>query len=107
MIPRSKKTLARATAVGMAAALTVGAVPALAQDDLDTELRAQMLAIPGVGSGQPTDADWQQVGELALGPTKAVLTEGECAGVSISFMGLNNVNLHNVVFRGMLRPWDD
>ena len=92
-------------------ALIVGAVPALAQDDADYELRAQMLAIPGIGAGQPTDADWQQVGELALGPTKAILDEGECSALqgdnSISFMGLNNVNLHNVVFRGLLKPWQD
>ena len=22
-------------------------------------------------------------------------------------MGLNNANLHNVVFRGLLKPWED
>jgi multiple sugar transport system substrate-binding protein len=97
----------RAVALGVAGALVVGAMPAFAQDDVDTELRQEMLAIPGIGAGQPTDADWQRVGELALGPTKAVLDEGECAGVNISFMGLNNVNLHNIVFRGLLRPWED
>ena len=39
---------------------------ALAQDDL----RTQLLQIPGVGAGQPTDADFQKVGELCLGATK-------------------------------------
>lgn len=105
------RLLKRATALGVAAALTVGAMPALAQDDVDYELRQQMLAIPGIGAGQPTDVHWQQVGELALGPTKAILEEGECSALqgdnSISFMGLNNANLHNVVFRGLIKPWQD
>jgi len=30
-------------------------------------LRAEILKIPGVGMGSPTDADWQKVGELCLG----------------------------------------
>ena len=45
MIPRSTKNLTRATAIGMAAALTVGAVPALAQDDVDYELRQLIFGI--------------------------------------------------------------
>ena len=44
-------------------------------------LRAQILAIPGVGKGSPTDADWQKVGELCLGATKANVAQGEFAGV--------------------------
>jgi multiple sugar transport system substrate-binding protein len=75
---------------------------AFAQDDL----RAQILKIPGVGAGQPTDSDWQQVGELCLGGTKSNVTEGEFAGVELSFMGLNNQNVHNVLFRGLLKPWE-
>ena len=35
---------------------------AFAEDDL----RAQILQIPGVGKGQPTDADFQKVGALTL-----------------------------------------
>ena len=62
--------------------------------------------IPGVGKGQPTDADWQKVGELCLGATKANVTEGEFAGVELTFMGLNNQNLHNLLFRGFLKPWE-
>ena len=75
---------------------------ALAQDNL----RAEILKIPGVGTGSPTDADWQKVGELCLGPTKANVAEGEFAGVELTFMGLNNQNLHNVLFRGFLKPWE-
>src|SRR5215207_1108648 len=71
-----------------------------------SELRAQILQIPGVGKGQPTDADFQQVGELCLEATKASVKEGEFAGVQLTFMGLNNQNLHNVLFRGFLKPWE-
>ena len=57
--------------------------------------------------GSPTDADWQKVGEMTLGPTKANIAEGECAGVELKFLGLNNQNLHNILFRGFLKPWED
>ena len=69
-------------------------------------LRAEILKIPGVGKGSPTDADWQKVGELCLGPTKERVQEGEFAGVELTFMGLNNQNLHNFLFRGFLKPWE-
>ncbi|MCF1709936.1 extracellular solute-binding protein [Tabrizicola sp. J26] len=82
--------------------LGAGARPALAQDNL----RAEILKIPGVGAGSPTDADWQKVGEMCLGPTKANVAEGEFAGVELTFMGLNNQNLHNFLFRGFLKPWE-
>ncbi len=84
-------------------ALGTATVPAQAQ----TSLRAQLLQIPGVGKGQPTDADWQKVGELTLAATKANVQPGEFKGVELSFMGLNNQNLHNVLFRGFLKPWED
>ncbi len=84
----------------MATGLSAGR--ALAQDDL----RAEILKIPGVGMGSPTDADWQKVGEMCLGPTKEVVAEGEFAGVELTFMGLNNQNLHNFLFRGFLKPWE-
>jgi len=92
-----------------AAALTAFGSPsfnvrtAFAQDDL----RAAILKIPGVGAGQPTDADWQKVGEMCLGPTKANVAEGEFKGVELSFMGLNNQNVHNVLFRGLSKAWAD
>ncbi|MDQ0473083.1 ABC transporter substrate-binding protein [Labrys wisconsinensis] len=90
-----------ALALGAGGALGA-ATPAAAQSDV----RAQILQIPGVGKGSPTDADWQKVGELCLGATKASVKEGEFAGVELSFMGLNNQNLHNLLFRGFLKPWE-
>jgi multiple sugar transport system substrate-binding protein len=80
----------------------MGASPAKADD----ALRQQILAIPGVGKGSPTDADWQKVGELCLGATKANVKEGEFKGVELTFMGLNNQNLHNLLFRGFLTSWE-
>lgn len=94
-----------AVVVATAAMVVAGALPAAAQDDA-AALRAELLQIPGVGKGSPTDADWQKVGEMTLGPTKANIAEGECAGVNLTFMGLNNQNLHNNLFRGFLRPWE-
>ena len=69
-------------------------------------VRADILKIPGVGMGSPTDSDWQKVGEMCLGPIKEVVSEGEFAGVELTFMGLNNQNLHNFLFRGFLKPWE-
>ncbi|MCP4070485.1 MAG: twin-arginine translocation signal domain-containing protein [Hyphomicrobiales bacterium] len=71
-----------------------------------SSLRAALLKVPGVGTGSPTDADWQKVGEMTLGPTKEVIKEGEFKGVKLRFMGLNNQNLHNLLFRGFLKPWE-
>ena len=95
-------------AAGAAAMAAVGGPlldvrTAFAQDDL----RAAILKIPGVGAGQPTDADWQKVGEMCLGPTKQNIQEGEFKGVELSFMGLNNQNVHNVLFRGLSKAWAD
>ena len=69
-------------------------------------LRQAILKIPGVGAGSPTDADWQKVGEMCLGPTKETVAEGEFKGVELTFMGLNNQNLHNLLFRGFLKSWE-
>jgi multiple sugar transport system substrate-binding protein len=76
---------------------------ALAEDSV----RAQILQIPGVNKGSPTDADWQKVGELCLGPTKANVAQGEFAGVELTFFGINNQGLHNILFRGMLKGWEE
>ena len=99
-----RRMLQGSAALGAMAAMpsVMGYGPAMAQDSV----RAQILAIPGVGNGSPTDADWQKVGELCLGATKANVAEGEFAGVELTFMGLNNQNLHNVLFRGFLKPWE-
>ncbi len=101
-----RRVLTRATALGVMAVLSVAALPAAGQN-LDAEQRAELLQIPGVGMGSPTDADWQKVGEMTLGATRANMTEGECSGVELTFMGLNNQNLHNFLFRGFLKPWED
>ncbi len=100
-----RKLLQSAASIGGLAALGgvgLGVSPAFAQDDL----RAQILAIPGVGVGSPGDADWQKVGEMTLAATKASVAEGEFAGVELNFLGLNNQNQHNVLFRGFLKPWE-
>jgi multiple sugar transport system substrate-binding protein len=95
-------------AAGTAAALATGAplsvapTPSYAADSVV----AQIMKIPGAGQGSPTDADWQKVGELCLGPTKENVKPGEFKGVEFSFMGLNNQNLHNFLFRGFLKPWE-
>ncbi|MDH3658433.1 MAG: extracellular solute-binding protein [Alphaproteobacteria bacterium] len=98
-----KGTAGAAAALGASSIL--GGLPgrALAQD---ASLRAEILKIPGVGAGSPTDAEWQKVGELCLGGTKETVEEGEFAGVELTFMGLNNQNLHNFLFRGFLKPWE-
>src|SRR4051812_724836 len=91
-----------AAVAALSAAGGLGSVPsALAQDNVRTEI----LKIPGVGKGSPTDADWQKVGELCLGGTKQTVQQGEFNGVELTFMGLNNQNLHNLLFRGFLKPW--
>lgn len=100
-----RRLLQTAASVGGAAALGglgLGGGSAVAQDNL----RAEILKIPGVGAGSPTDADWQKVGEMCLGATKAGVAEGEFAGVELTFMGLNNQNQHNVLFRGFLKAWE-
>ncbi|MGA1120861.1 MAG: sugar ABC transporter substrate-binding protein [bacterium] len=71
-----------------------------------SNLRKEILKIPGVGMGSPTDAEWQKVGEMCLGPTKDRVKAGEFKGVELTFMGLNNQNLHNFLFRGFLKPWE-
>ncbi|MDN5927539.1 MAG: extracellular solute-binding protein [Hyphomicrobiales bacterium] len=81
--------------------------PSFAAGELDTELRKQILAIPGVGKGQPTDADYRKVGALCLDGTKEMVKEGELKGVELTFMGLNNQNTHNFLFRGFLHPWEE
>jgi multiple sugar transport system substrate-binding protein len=89
--------------MGAAGVLGSSTQRALAQDDI----RVQILAIPGVGQGSPTESDMQKVGELCLGPTKANVAEGEFKGVNLRFLGLNNQGLHNFVFRALLESWKE
>ncbi len=94
-------------AAGVAALGATGALGTFARDaSAQGNLRTELLQIPGVGVGSPTDADWQKVGALTLEPTKANVSEGEFAGVELTFLGLNNQNLHNFLFRGFLKPWE-
>lgn len=99
------KGTASAVAVLGASTMLAG-MPGKAYADAHANVREAILKIPGVGQGSPTDADWQKVGEMCLGATKANVTEGEFAGVELTFMGLNNQNLHNFLFRGFLKPWE-
>ena len=96
-----RQMLKGSAAVGAAAMLPQGVMA-----DGHENVRAEILKIPGVGAGSPTDSDWQKVGEMCLGDTKANVAEGEFAGVELTFMGLNNQNLHNFLFRGFLKPWE-
>jgi multiple sugar transport system substrate-binding protein len=102
---RSRRDLLKgaAGAAALAASSSVlSSTPSFAEDSIVS----QIMKIPGAGNGSPTDADWQKVGTLCLGPTKANVKPGEFAGVEFSFMGLNNQNLHNFLFRGFLTPWE-
>jgi multiple sugar transport system substrate-binding protein len=101
----SRRDILKVAAGGAALAASssiLTATPSFAEDSVVS----QILKIPGAGNGSPTDADWQKVGALCLGPTKANVKQGEFAGVEFSFMGLNNQNLHNFLFRGFLTPWE-
>jgi multiple sugar transport system substrate-binding protein len=106
--PMARRALLKG-AVGAAAALSATGIVgkryerALAQDDV----RTQILKIPGAGTHQPTESDMQKVGELCLGPTKANVQPGEFKGVELRFMGLNNQNLHDFIFRAFLKSWED
>ncbi|MGE3829546.1 MAG: twin-arginine translocation signal domain-containing protein [Parvibaculaceae bacterium] len=93
-------------AAAMSALAAAGPVSGTRLASAQSDLRAEILKIPGVNKGSPTDADWQKVGEMCLDSTKATVKEGEFAGVELTFMGLNNQNLHNFLFRGFLKPWE-
>lgn len=97
-----RQMLKGTAALSAAAMLPKGAAQAASHGNV----RAEILRIPGVGAGSPTDSDWQKVGELTLGATKENVAEGEFEGVELTFMGLNNQNLHNFLFRGFLKPWE-
>ncbi|MGI9490142.1 MAG: ABC transporter substrate-binding protein [Geminicoccaceae bacterium] len=99
-----KRGAGAAAVLGSSAML--GGLPRSVLADSHDSLRADILKIPGVGVGSPTDAEWQKVGEMCLGGTKETVAEGEFAGVELTFMGLNNQNLHNFLFRGFLKPWE-
>jgi len=105
-IKAAQKMNRRQMLKGSAAVGAVAMMPKTGQAAAHGNVRAEILKIPGVGAGSPTDGDWQKVGEMCLGATKGNVTEGEFEGVELTFMGLNNQNLHNFLFRGFLKPWE-
>ncbi|WP_375230222.1 extracellular solute-binding protein [Roseobacter sp. S98] len=105
-IKAAQKMNRRQMLKGTAAVGAAAMMPKSAFADGHGNVRAEILKIPGVGAGSPTDSDWQKVGEMCLGATKENVAEGEFAGVELTFMGLNNQNLHNFLFRGFLKPWE-
>ncbi|MDF3037615.1 MAG: sugar transporter substrate-binding protein [Thermomicrobiales bacterium] len=102
-----RRTMLKA-ATGAAAGFCAWGIPgksyqrALAQESIIQ----QILAIPGAGA-QPTEADMQRVGELVLEPTKANVQPGEFQGQQLTFLGLNNAGLHNLVFRPLSEAWQE
>jgi multiple sugar transport system substrate-binding protein len=101
--PVSRRTIVKA-ATGAAAAFYASGVAgksykrALAQDSV----RAQILQIPGAGA-QPTDADMQKVGELCIVSDK----KDKFKGQKLTFLGLNNAGLHNIIMRPLVAGWSD
>ena len=73
--------VAAAAAASGPLAFTAG--PAYAADSVV----AQIMKIPGAGNGSPTDADWQKVGELCLGPTKAICAARRIQGRQLLLHG--------------------
>ena len=105
-IKAAQKISRRQVLQGSAALTAAAMMPKGAVAGSHSNVRAEILKIPGVGAGSPTDSDWQKVGEMCLGATKGNVAEGEFEGVELTFMGLNNQNLHNFLFRGFLKPWE-
>lgn len=105
-IKAAQKMNRRSVLKGSAALGAMAMMPRVALADTHSNVRADILKIPGVGAGSPTDSDWQKVGEMCLAATKGNVAAGEFEGVELTFMGLNNQNLHNFLFRGFLKPWE-
>lgn len=105
-IKAAQKMNRRQVLKGSAALGAAAMMPSVASAAGHANVRADILKIPGVGAGSPTDSDWQKVGEMCLGATKGNVAAGEFDGVELTFMGLNNQNLHNFLFRGFLKPWE-
>ena len=103
----SRRTFLKGAAGAGAVAAMSGGLSSVATNAFGaSDLRSAILKIPGVGVGSPGDADWQKVGEMCLGGTKERVKEGEFNGVEISFLGLDSLNLHNMLHRGFLKPWE-
>ena len=97
----SRRTFLKGAAGAGAVAAMSGGLSSIATSAFAaSDIRSAILQIPGVGVGSPVDADWQKVGEMTLGPTQERVKEGEFKGVELNFMGLDSLNLHN-----MLQSW--
>ena len=86
-IKAAQKMNRRQILKGSAALGAVAMMPQSAFAGGHGNVRAEILKIPGVGAGSPTDSDWQKVGEMCLGATKGNVDEGEFEGVELTFMG--------------------
>ena len=42
-----------------------------------------------------------------MAPPRPTSPRASAQGVELKFLGLNNQNLHNMLFRGFLKPWED
>src|SRR5438132_11119795 len=80
-----RRALLQGAAAVAAYGATAGLPPVVAAEMSEDEkgLRKQLLKMPGVGVRQPTDADWQKVGELCIGQTKQNVQPGEFKGVEL------------------------
>jgi multiple sugar transport system substrate-binding protein len=103
----SRRTFMKGAAGAGAIAAMSGGISSIAGNAFAaSDLRSAILKIPGVGVGSPGDADWQKVGEMCLGGTKDRIKEGELKGVELNFLGIDSLNLHNMLHRGFLKPWE-
>ncbi|HEY7031658.1 MAG TPA: hypothetical protein VH482_10040 [Thermomicrobiales bacterium] len=100
--PLTRRTVVKA-AVGTALCTTGIAGKSYRRALADEGVRAQILAIPGAGKGNPTEADMEKVGELCL----RTQNRGKFAGQTVTFMGINNPGFHDNVFRPLCRAWED
>jgi multiple sugar transport system substrate-binding protein len=103
--PMNRRTALKRATGAAAAMYATGLVGksyrrARAQDDI----RTQILQIPGAG-GSPTEQDMQRVGELTLNTSR--VAQGAYSGQKLTFLGLNNAGLHNLVFRPLSRAWSE
>ncbi|MDP6730262.1 MAG: sugar ABC transporter substrate-binding protein, partial [SAR324 cluster bacterium] len=75
-LKNSATAAAGSTALISGSAAILGGKAEKAMAGSHKSLRKDILKIPGVGMGSPTDADWQKVGEMCLGGTKERVKPG-------------------------------
>jgi multiple sugar transport system substrate-binding protein len=78
---RSRRDVLKGAA-GAAALAASSSVLSSTPSFAEESVVSQIMKIPGAGNGSPTDADWQKVGALCLGPTKANVKQGEFPALS-------------------------